>query len=172
MLAVVAVVVVSHRSNATVAGGTVTTVLDGAKHPTSTPSGRSTTIKAGSTTRPGSITTRASSTSVAGPNPTGASGGTAPKGIATVVLSSLPAEARHTYELVAKGGPYPYPRDGVVFENRERVLPSQSSGYYHEYTVVTPGSFDRGARRMITGKAGERFYTDDHYATFRFVVPG
>jgi ribonuclease T1 len=82
----------------------------------------------------------------------------------------LPAEARTTLRLIAGGGPFPYEQDGAVFQNRERRLPARSSGYYHEYTVVTPGSDDRGARRIIAGAGGERYYTDDHYESFVRVV--
>ncbi len=85
-------------------------------------------------------------------------------------MSALPPEARTTLKLIAAGGPYPYSRDGVVYSNIEKILPKQTSGYYHEYTVVTPGSKDRGARRIITGKQGERFYTADHYKSFKEVV--
>ena len=87
-------------------------------------------------------------------------------------LSSLPPEATTTWRLIQKGGPFPYPRnDGVVFENREKTLPAKRSGYYHEYTVKTPGSQDRGARRLITGSGQELYYTDDHYASFVAVDP-
>jgi len=89
-----------------------------------------------------------------------------------VAVSELPPEARATLALIDQGGPFPFDQDGVVFQNRERILPRQPSGYYHEYTVVTPGADDRGARRIVTGKAGEQFYTDDHYASFREVVAG
>ena len=79
---------------------------------------------------------------------------------------------RSTWRLVRQGGPFPYPRnDGVVYENRENVLPGKGSGYYHEYTVPTPGSADRGARRLITGSGGELYYTGDHYQTFVVVDP-
>ncbi|MFF2149038.1 ribonuclease domain-containing protein [Kitasatospora sp. NPDC058190] len=85
-----------------------------------------------------------------------------------VCLSALPSQARTTLNLIAKGGPFPYRQDGVVFTNKERVLPSQRSGYYHEYTVVTPGAPTRGARRIVTGQRyHEDYYTSDHYATFR-----
>jgi len=84
-----------------------------------------------------------------------------------VPLSSLPAQARQTVALIQKGGPFPYSHDGIVYQNRERQLPSEPSGYYHEYTVVTPGSDDRGTRRIVTGKDGRFWYTDDHYASFR-----
>jgi ribonuclease T1 len=90
-------------------------------------------------------------------------------GLPSVSVADLPPEARHTLELIRSDGPFPYSRDGVVFQNRERLLPREKSGYYHEYTVPTPGEADRGARRIITGKAGERYYTDDHYASFRVV---
>ncbi|MEU8926384.1 ribonuclease domain-containing protein [Kitasatospora sp. NPDC048545] len=88
----------------------------------------------------------------------------------SVCKSALPSQARTTLNLIASGGPFPYSQDGVVFRNRERVLPSQSTGYYHEYTVVTPGSPTRGTRRIITGKQyHEDYYTADHYVTFRKV---
>lgn len=87
-------------------------------------------------------------------------------------LSTLPAEAASTWRLIQRGGPFPYPRnDGVVYENREKVLPRKESGYYHEYTVRTPGSDDRGARRLVTGAGHELYYTGDHYRTFVAVDP-
>ncbi|RRQ78878.1 guanine-specific ribonuclease N1 and T1 [Streptomyces griseofuscus] len=92
------------------------------------------------------------------------------KGMATVPASRLPAEARRTLALIDRGGPYPYSRDGIVFGNFERHLPKHQRGYYHEYTVRTPGSRDRGARRIITGQGGEFYYTDDHYNSFRAVL--
>jgi ribonuclease T1 len=91
--------------------------------------------------------------------------------MASVSASAVPREARATLALIEAGGPFPYDQDGAVFQNRERLLPRKADGYYHEYTVETPGSNDRGARRIIAGSGGERFYTDDHYATFRLVVP-
>lgn len=87
-----------------------------------------------------------------------------------VRLADLPPEARATVALVQKGGPFPYARDGVVFNNREGHLPKRSRGYYHEYTVKTPGALDRGARRIVVGAGGERYYTDDHYRSFRRIV--
>lgn len=86
-------------------------------------------------------------------------------------LSSLPAEAGETWRLIEAGGPFPYRSDGAVFENREKRLPAQESGYYHEYTVPTPGSPDRGGRRLITGSQAELYYTGDHYASFVQVDP-
>ncbi len=84
-----------------------------------------------------------------------------------VPLSSLPAEAAQTVELIRRGGPYPYPRnDGAVFHNAEHQLPGAPDGYYREYTVPTPGSSTRGARRLILGAHGEYYYTGDHYASF------
>lgn len=79
---------------------------------------------------------------------------------------SLPAEARVTLSLIDAGGPFPYPRDGIRFGNYERRLPVQVNDYYREYTVPTPGRSDRGARRIIAGKGGERYYTPDHYRSF------
>ncbi|MEU6235834.1 ribonuclease domain-containing protein [Kitasatospora sp. NPDC047058] len=87
--------------------------------------------------------------------------------LADVCRSRLPGEARDTLVLIAKGGPYPYRSDGIVFENRESRLPRKASGYYHEFTVVTPGSADRGTRRVVTGNAGEQYWTADHYGTFQ-----
>lgn len=69
-------------------------------------------------------------------------------------------------ELIARGGPFPYSQDGVVFQNREGRLPHQARGYYHEYTVPTPGARNRGARRVIRGNGGETYYTRDHYQSF------
>jgi ribonuclease T1 len=88
-----------------------------------------------------------------------------------VAPGELPAEARRTIVLIAAGGPFPHQRDGSVFENRERLLPARPAGYYHEYTVPTPGEHDRGARRLVTGKGGELYYTGDHYASFVQVQP-
>ena len=84
-----------------------------------------------------------------------------------IAYDELPPQARDTLKLIQAGGPFPYPRDGIVFGNREGRLPAQQRGYYHEYTVVTPGRHDRGARRIISGGEGEYYYTDDHYRTFK-----
>ncbi len=90
--------------------------------------------------------------------------------VGDICYSELPSQAHDTIRLIDKGGPFPYPKDGTVFTNREGVLPRQSSGYYHEYTVITPGSPDRGARRVVAGrKAHEDYYTGDHYRTFDLV---
>ena len=81
----------------------------------------------------------------------------------------LPPEARETLRLIARGGPFPYDRDGVVFGNFEKRLPQRPRGHYREYTVPTPGVSHRGARRIVAGgdPPSEFFYTDDHYETFR-----
>lgn len=84
-----------------------------------------------------------------------------------VRLEQLPPEAVATLELIRKGGPYPYAKDGSVFGNREGLLPKQKHGYYREYTVRTPKVRTRGARRIVKGASGELFYTDDHYNSFR-----
>jgi ribonuclease T1 len=91
-------------------------------------------------------------------------------GIATIPAAQLPQQARETLRLIHAGGPFPYAKDGVVFGNYERVLPRKPRGYYHEYTVPTPGVHDRGARRIITGRAGELYYTGDHYRTFKRIL--
>ncbi|MFF5498874.1 ribonuclease domain-containing protein [Streptomyces aquilus] len=90
--------------------------------------------------------------------------------MATVQASRLPAQARETLRLIDEGGPFPYAKDGAVFGNFEKLLPEHQRGYYHEYTVPTPGSRDRGARRIVTGEGGETYYTDDHYESFRAVL--
>ncbi|MET9038789.1 ribonuclease domain-containing protein [Streptomyces mirabilis] len=92
------------------------------------------------------------------------------QGMGTVDATRLPAEARTTLALIDKGGPFPYARDGVVFGNLEGMLPKHQRGYYHEYTVKTPGAHDRGARRIVTGQGGEIYYTGDHYKSFRAVL--
>ena len=115
--------------------------------------------------RAGSATTEPPATAV--PSMTTA---TVLDGLEVVRVADLPPEARRTLNLIARGGPFPYQRDGAVFANRERLLPRRGSGYYHEYTVPTPGENDRGARRIIADASGECYYTDDHYASFRRVV--
>ncbi|WP_328751533.1 ribonuclease [Streptomyces sp. NBC_00285] len=90
--------------------------------------------------------------------------------VGSVCYTKLPSQAHDTLDLIEEGGPYPYSQDGVVFQNREGVLPSRSSSYYHEYTVITPGSSTRGARRIVTGQQSqEDYYTADHYVTFNLV---
>ncbi|MGI5459227.1 ribonuclease domain-containing protein [Streptomyces sp. CA-249302] len=90
--------------------------------------------------------------------------------VGSICYSDLPSQAYDTLDLIASNGPFPYSQDGVVFRNQEGVLPSQPSGYYHEYTVKTPGSSTRGARRIVTGEEYEEdYYTADHYATFDLI---
>jgi len=92
----------------------------------------------------------------------------------TIALAELPVQGQSTYEAIMNGGPFPHEKDGVVFGNRERLLPQERRGHYREYTVDTPGSRDRGARRIVCG--GERtrpsacWYTADHYASFKRIV--
>jgi ribonuclease T1 len=88
-----------------------------------------------------------------------------------VALHELPPEARATLSLIRAGGPFPYARDGVVFANREGQLPRHPRGYYREYTVRTPGLRDRGPRRIVAGRDGELYYSDDHYRSFRRIIP-
>jgi ribonuclease T1 len=88
-----------------------------------------------------------------------------------IKFRDLPAEAQDTVRLIQRGGPFPFPRDGAVFGNHEGVLPKQKRGYYHEFTVKTPRTRSRGARRIVVGgklaAPSDFYYTDDHYATFR-----
>jgi ribonuclease T1 len=93
---------------------------------------------------------------------------------ATVQVAELPAQARETYVRIRQGGPFPYDKDGAVFDNRERQLPRATRGWYREYTVTTPGSRDRGARRIVCGGPVRSphacWYSADHYASFRMIV--
>jgi len=94
---------------------------------------------------------------------------------AVVALTELPPEAQQTERLIRSGGPFPYAKDGSVFGNRERLLPVQARGHYREYTVKTPGSSDRGARRIVCGGRPATapevcYYTADHYASFKRIV--
>ncbi|MDB5799419.1 MAG: guanyl-specific ribonuclease Sa [Rhodocyclales bacterium] len=91
--------------------------------------------------------------------------------LATINVSELPGEVLATLRLVRHGGPFPYRRDGIEFQNRESRLPRRQPGYYHEYTVPTPGANDRGARRIIVGESEEFYFTADHYRSFKRVVP-
>ncbi|WP_328764759.1 MULTISPECIES: ribonuclease domain-containing protein [unclassified Streptomyces] len=111
-------------------------------------------------------------TAMAAPAPVSAPapGAVSTAAVGSICYSALPSQAHDTLDLIDQGGPFPYSQDGVVFQNRERLLPIHGAGYYHEYTVITPGSPTRGARRIITGQQWEEdYYTADHYASFRRV---
>ncbi len=93
-----------------------------------------------------------------------------------IALVALPVQAQQTRRLILAGGPFPHAKDGIVFGNREQLLPRRDRGYYREYTVPTPGSFDRGARRIVCGgrqptRPDACYYTADHYASFRTIAP-
>ena len=95
--------------------------------------------------------------------------------LSTMLTTELPREGQETYQLIRKGGPFPYEKDGTVFGNRERILPREARGYYREYTVRTPGARNRGARRIVCGgpvpaEPKACYYTQDHYASFRMIV--
>ena len=95
--------------------------------------------------------------------------------ISVIELKQLPPEARQTHALIHSGGPFPYRKDGVVFGNRERLLPDHARGFYREYTVPSPGVRDRGARRIVCGGSQRQspescFYSADHYASFKRIV--
>lgn len=107
------------------------------------------------------------STATASSSATAAPGGVDPdSGVRIIAESALPPEALETLRLIEAGGPFPHDQDGSVFQNREALLPDRPPGHYREYTVETPGSPDRGARRIVAGATGERYWTDDHYASF------
>lgn len=93
-----------------------------------------------------------------------------------IAAADLPPEARATLQLIAQGGPFPYKRDGITFNNFEQLLPAQPRGYYREYTVPTPGLSHRGARRIVCGgqpptRPAACYYTADHYRSFRQIKP-
>jgi ribonuclease T1 len=90
--------------------------------------------------------------------------------LATISIVELPPEARDTLRAIKQGGPFVYPRDGVVFKNYERILMKHPHGYYREYTVKTSGARNRGARRIISGELNEYYYTADHYKTFKRIL--
>ena len=104
-----------------------------------------------------------------------AKGPTAADPTAPIALADLPVQVVQVHALVMQGGPFAYDKDGSVFGNRERLLPSQKRGYYREYTVPTPGARNRGARRLVCGGPPKTpdacFYTADHYASFRRIAP-
>jgi len=129
-----------------------------------------------SSTQESPVSPGAPTGSTAAPAPTGSTAASAPavdgSGLEAVAASSLPREARETLDLIARGGPYPYSRDGAVFSNFERLLPRKPSGYYKEFTVRTPGESDRGARRIVVGETGEKYYTPDHYESFLQILEG
>jgi ribonuclease T1 len=93
--------------------------------------------------------------------------------ISTIRVSELPKQGQETLALIRQGGPFPYAKDNTVFGNRERLLPAKPRGHYREFTVKTPGSRDRGSRRIVCGgEIRDRaksicYYTADHYASFK-----
>lgn len=131
--------------------------------------GRDASDSGDSTTSPG---TRASATVEPGGTAYPSDAETPDSGLDTIAESRLPKEARETLDLIRAGGPYPYDQDDRTFQNREGILPQQKRGYYREYTVETPGSDDRGARRIVGGREGDRYWTDDHYDSFRQIKEG
>ncbi len=88
----------------------------------------------------------------------------------SIAPTDLPFEALDTLTLIDSGGPFPFDRDGLTFQNREGLLPDRSGDHYQEFTVITPGSDDRGARRIVAGSDGELYYTSDHYSSFAEIV--
>ena len=92
-------------------------------------------------------------------------------GLLTIRRAALPPEALTTLDRIAAGGPFPYRQDGITYRNLEGILPNRPTGYYREYTVETPGSPDRGAKRIVTGGVGEWYWTADHYASFQRILP-
>jgi ribonuclease T1 len=158
-------------TEAQITGTTAVTGADAST--TSVPAPATTRVGASSTTRSSApSTTRLATTSTtrpsaeARPATTTASRVRDDAGLLIVAPAQLPPEARTTLRLIESGGPFPFSRDGIVFENREGLLPKKERGYYREYTVITPGESDRGARRIVAGRDGQRYYTADHYDSF------
>ena len=161
------------EATATVAAGHVTPSADSTRAPTATiaptPTAETAAAAPVSTAQASGVETatvapKPSPTANAPPTPTRASN------LPVVAYADLPPEAHDTLALIDQGGPFPFRQDGTVFQNREGILPPKANGYYHEYTVITPGSDTRGARRIVGGGGGELYYTDDHYASFREIV--
>ncbi len=141
--------------------------------PTSSPSSTPSSSPSSSPSASASTTTQPEQS----PSPSAApsAGSTAPaidpeSGLPTVYLLDLPPEAAETVEIIDRGPPYPYDKDGSTFGNYEGLLPDYERGYYQEFTVETPGSYDRGARRIVEGADAELYWTDDHYASFSRIV--
>ncbi|MDT4941073.1 MAG: ribonuclease [Pseudonocardiales bacterium] len=131
------------------------------------------TVQASDGDGPGSSSTSSSTNSPDSSLSSASSAGPATRPASAEPLAALPPEAAATVELIERGGPFPFPQnDGVVFHNFEHLLPGEPDGYYREYTVPTPGSPDRGERRIVTGSDGEFWYTDDHYESFERVDVG
>ncbi|HQA29998.1 ribonuclease domain-containing protein [Propioniciclava tarda] len=139
------------------------------------PTATTKTVQAGSSAKPSTSAPTSVATSTA---PAAPSAKDPVSGLRWVTLAELPAQASDTMKSIKAGPPYKYPKnDGVVYHNSEGILPKQKDGYYHEFTVVTPGASTRGARRIIAGgpKMGvtnaEWYYTDDHYSSFERIRP-
>lgn len=128
--------------------------------------------------QPSQTTTAEATSRVTAPGPGSPSGPVAPapaenpSGLASIRESELPPEGRRVLALIRAGGPYQYSQDGQPFGNFERLLPRRDRGYYREYTVPTPGEPDRGARRIVAGSGGDKYYTEDHYESFTFIAEG
>lgn len=129
--------------------------------------------------QPTESTTAEATSSATAPAATVPSGPAAPdradgnrSGLASIRESELPPEGRRVLALIRAGGPYQYSQDDQPFGNFERILPRRDRGYYREYTVPTPGESDRGARRIVAGSGGEKYYTEDHYESFKFIREG
>lgn len=122
----------------------------------------------------GASASQASSEPQASSDAVAASGALARGPLASVGQKQLPDEAVETLRLIKAGGPYPFSEDGVLFRNSATLLPQHARGYYHAYTVRTPGSADRGQRRIVCGgprkQTGDCYYTDDYYASFKRIA--
>lgn len=92
-----------------------------------------------------------------------------------IARTDLPPQGSETLALIEQGGPFPHQRDGIAFNNFEKLLPLQRRGYYREYTVRTPGVKHRGARRIVCGGRQKQqpdacWYSVDHYRSFRKIT--
>lgn len=146
--------------------------------PTAVPAATVTPTATPTRTQTASPTTRPSATPTASPTRTRTPPTATPtatrirsqSGLPFILYDDLPPEAKETIRLIDNNGPFPFRQDDSTFQNREGILPRKPQGWYREFTVITPGARDRGARRIVEGEDGLLFYTDDHYANFREVI--
>jgi ribonuclease T1 len=126
------------------------------------------------TQEPGASASQASAPLGQAASDTPAASGAQAHGVPAVTRAKLPGEAAETLRLIKAGGPFPFGEDGVLFRNSAALLPQHPRGYYHTYTVRTPGSADRGLRRIVCGgprrQTADCYYTEDYYASFKRIA--
>lgn len=148
--------------------GTPTATLTATEQPAETATATSTPVPTRQPTATSTATqppTRAPPTATAAPTRIRSQ-----SGLPYILYDDLPPEAKETIQLIDNNGPFPFRQDDSTFQNRERILPIQPFDWYREFTVITPGARNRGARRIVEGEDGLLFYTEDHYDSFREVI--